>query len=72
MRAIKNIGKKIKKISPGQIRELDHYLDYLIDKRSIRTPKKLKQEWAGGLKDVKITSIALQKSLLDQPDTTGR
>ena len=65
MRAIKNIETKISQLSPGLIGELDHYLDYLINKRVVRMPKKLKQDWAGGLKDIKMTSIELQKLALD-------
>jgi len=65
MRAIKNIESKINQLSPGLIEELDHYLDYLINKRVVRKPEKLKQDWAGGLKDIKLTSIELQKLALD-------
>jgi len=65
MRAIKNIETKINQLTPGMIGELDHYLDYLINKRMVRKPKKLKQDWAGGLKDVKLSSIELQKLALD-------
>jgi len=65
MRALKNIETKINQLTPGLIEELDHYLDYLINKRIVRNPKKLKQDWAGGLKDIKMTSIELQKLALD-------
>ncbi|NJK95775.1 MAG: DUF2281 domain-containing protein [Bacteroidales bacterium] len=65
MRAIKNIETKIKQLTPGMIGELDHYLDYLINRRIVKKPKKLKQDWAGGLKDIKMTSIELQKLSLD-------
>jgi hypothetical protein len=65
MRTIKDIETKISKLSPGLIGELDHYLDYLINKRKIKNPKKLKQDWAGGLKDVKISALELQKKALD-------
>ncbi len=65
MRAIKNIETKISQLTPGLIGELDHYLDYLINKRIGRKPKKLKQDWAGGLRDIKMTSIELQKLALD-------
>ena len=65
MKAIKNIEIKINRLTPGMIKELDHYLDYLIHKRTVREPKKLKQDWAGGLKDIKLTSIELQKLALD-------
>ena len=65
MRAIQNIETKISQLSPGLIGELDHYLDYLINKRVIYRPKKLKQDWAGGLKEIKMSSIDLQKKALD-------
>lgn len=65
MKVIKNIETKINQLTPGMIGELDHYLDYLINKRIGRKPKKLKQDWAGGLKDIKMTSIELQKLALD-------
>jgi len=65
MRAIKNIESKISQLSPGLIGELDHYLDYLINKRIVHRPKKLSQDWAGGLKDIKMSAIDLQKKALD-------
>lgn len=65
MKAIKEIEAKINQLTPGMIRELDHYLDYLIHKRIAGQPKRLKQNWAGGLKDIKMTSIELQKLSLD-------
>ncbi|MGI6322248.1 MAG: DUF2281 domain-containing protein [Bacteroidales bacterium] len=65
MRAIKNIESKINQLTPGMIDELDKYLDYLINRKVIRKSKRLKQDWAGGLKDVKMTSIELQKKALD-------
>lgn len=41
--------------------ELDRYLDYLISKKTRHNPQKLRQDWAGGLKDIKMSSIELQK-----------
>jgi len=65
MRAIKNIETKINRLSPGLIGELDHYLDYLINKKVVRKSKKLKQDWAGGLNDIQMSAIALQKKALE-------
>lgn len=65
MKALKNIEAKISQLSPGLIGELDHFIDYLINKRPIRKPGKLKQNWAGGLKDIQMSSIDLQKKALD-------
>lgn len=65
MRALKNIESKISKLPPESIGELEHYLDYLINKKVVRKPNKLRQDWAGGLKDIKIPAIELQKKALD-------
>ena len=65
MRAIQNIESKISQLSPGLIGELDHYLDYLINKRVVPRQGKLKQDWAGGLKEIKMSAIDLQKKALD-------
>ena len=65
MKAIKNIEKKISQLSPELIDELDHYLDYLINKRTPGRPRELKQDWAGDLKDTGYTSLDLQKKSLD-------
>jgi hypothetical protein len=65
MNVIKNIEKKINQLTPGMIRELDRYLDYLINKRIAHKPRKLKQDWAGALKDIEMSSIELQKKALD-------
>ena len=62
---MKNIESKINQLTPSMMEELDRYLDYLINKRIVRKPKRLKQDWAGGLKDIKMTSIELQKKALD-------
>ena len=65
MRAIKNIESKINQLSPGLIEELDQYLDYLINKKVARRSNRLKQNWAGGLRDIKTTSVTLQKKALE-------
>jgi hypothetical protein len=64
MKAMKNIESKINQLTPSMIGELDKYLDYLINKKVIHKTKRLKQDWAGGLRDVKMTSIELQKKAL--------
>jgi hypothetical protein len=65
MKAIKEIEAKISQLSPGLIDELDHFLDRLINKNKDHQPSKLRQNWAGGLKDIKMSSIDLQKKALD-------
>ncbi len=65
MKAIKEIEQKIHQLSPGLIEELDTFLDYLINKKDTKKQKKLKQNWAGGLRGIKISAIELQKKALD-------
>ncbi len=60
---MENIEIKISQLTPGLIDELDHYLDYLINKKITKKPGKLAQDWAGGLKEEKYTSIELQKTI---------
>jgi hypothetical protein len=64
MKAIKNIESKISRLSPALIGELDHYLDYLINKKATHKSKKLRQDWAGRLKDIQMSAIDLQKKAL--------
>lgn len=65
MKAIKEIEQKILQLSPASMEELDSFLDYLITKKDSKGTTKLKQDWAGGLKDVKMSAIELQKKALD-------
>jgi hypothetical protein len=65
MKILKEIETKINKLSPDLIGELDQFLDYLINKKAIKKTGKLKQDWAGGLRDTKYSSITLQKKALD-------
>ena len=65
MKSIKDIEGKINQLSPALIEELDHYLDYLINKRTTKKSGKLTQDWAGGLKGENYNAIELQKKALD-------
>jgi len=64
MNTIKQIEEKINQLPPEFIGELERFLDELINKTKINQPKRLNQNWAGGLKDVKMSSIELQKKAL--------
>jgi hypothetical protein len=65
MKAIKEIEYKIHQLSPALMVELDSFLDYLINKKDKKKQKKLKQDWAGGLKEIEMSAIELQKKALD-------
>ena len=62
--SIKEINKKIKKIPPHLLPEINDYIDFLIEKHS-KTKEKKKSftfNWQGGLSDIskQYTSVDLQ------------
>lgn len=63
MKAIKEIEAKIIQLSPESFDELERFIDELIGKTKIHQPRKLVQNWAGVLKNIKMSSIELQKTL---------
>lgn len=65
MKTTKEIEAKIRQLPPEVFDELDRFIDELINKAPIQRPGKLKQNWAGGLKEEKMSSVALQKKALD-------
>ena len=65
MKTVKQIEEKISQLPPEAFDELDRFIDELINKALIQQPGKLKQNWAGGLKEVKMSSVELQKKALD-------
>lgn len=65
MKTIKDIEEKIKQLPAEAFDKLDQFIDELINKSLIQRPRKLKQSWAGGLKEVKMSSVELQKKALD-------
>lgn len=65
MSVLERIENKVNQLTPNSTEELSQFLDYLIAKQTDKPNKKLKQDWAGGLKDIKTTSVELQKKALD-------
>ncbi len=67
MNSLKTLEKKISQLPPGLIIKLDDYLDYLLSQNQLNIhANKLKQTWAGGLKEFnnKYSSLELQKLAL--------
>lgn len=65
MKTTKDIEEKIKQLPPESFDELNQFIDELIEKAKIHHPRKLKQNWAGKLKEEKMSSVELQKKSLD-------
>jgi len=65
MSVLESIENKVNQLTPNSAEELNQFLDYLITKQTNKQGKKLKQDWAGGLKNVDTSSVELQKKALD-------
>lgn len=61
------LEERIRDLPPEAQRELEEFLEILISKHSKRGSRRLKQNWAGGLRDLrdKYTSLELQKKSLE-------
>jgi hypothetical protein len=68
MKSIKDIENKVHKLPSNLLEEVDDYIDFLIFKKQKKEykGKKLKQKWAGALKQYnrEYTSVQLQKQAM--------
>ena len=64
---MENISEKIKNLPPELQREVENFVNSLMERKSGKTGRKLRQDWAGALKDFrgKYTSCELQKKALE-------
>jgi hypothetical protein len=60
------IEQKIKELPPELQHEVEDFIEFLIEKRMAKRRKKLRQDWAGALRDFhdQYTSLELQKKSL--------
>lgn len=61
------VEEKIKKLPPELHKEVEDYVDFLLARAKRKRGKKLKLDWAGGLKEYRdiYTSVELQRKILD-------
>ncbi len=61
------IEQKIRELPLELQHEVEDFIEFLIEKRKAKSGKKLRQDWAGALRDFRdqYTSIELQKKSLD-------
>jgi len=64
---MKNIEELIKELSPELRREVGDFVESLLKKRARKNGGRLRQDWAGALRDYrdKYTSLELQKKALE-------
>lgn len=61
------IEQKIKMLSPELQHEVEDFIEFLIARKKVKSGKKLRQDWAGALRDFRdqYPSLELQKKSLD-------
>lgn len=61
------IEEKIKKLPPDLRKEVEDFVDFLLEKTKYKKGKKPKLNWIGGLREYrdKYTSLELQKKALE-------
>ncbi len=62
-----SIQEMVKALPPELQREAEDFIRFLLEKRAKKKGKKLRQDWAGALKDFReqYTSLKLQKKALE-------
>ena len=57
------IEEMVKDLPPDLRQEVEDFIEFTLEKRSRKPPRKLRQDWAGALKGIrdKYTSLELQK-----------
>ncbi len=61
--AVQTIKEKVQQLSPQNQAEVIDFVDFLLSKEKTKERRKMKLDWAGGLKDLReqYTSIELQQ-----------
>ena len=64
---MESIQEKLNNLPPELKTEVNDFIDFLLKKIKRRHRKKLKLDWAGGLKEFKhkFTSLDLQKNIIE-------
>ena len=64
---MEDIEEMVKKLPPDLKREVEDFVNFLIEKKMRKHGRKLRQDWAGALKEYrdKYTSLELQKKALE-------
>ena len=67
MRALEETTKLIAQLPPELKQEVDDYVDFLNERRVRKAGRKMRQTWAGALKEYRneYTSLELQKKALE-------
>lgn len=64
---MRNIEEMIKELPPKLQKEVEEFVQFLLEKKAQKHGRKLRQDWAGALRDYRdqYTSLELQKKALE-------
>jgi len=64
---MENIEEMVKKLPPELKREVEDFVSFLIEKKVRKHGRKMRQDWAGALKDYRdqYTSLELEKKAFE-------
>jgi hypothetical protein len=64
---MRSIEDKIRELPPELRQEVEDFVDFLVERRARKSAGKLRQDWAGALRDYRdqFTSLELQKKALE-------
>jgi hypothetical protein len=64
---MERLEEMVKELPPGLQREVGDFVQFLIDREKRKVGKKLRQDWAGALRDYRdqYTSLELQRQALE-------
>ncbi len=64
---MRNIEEMIKELPPKLQKEVEEFVQFLLEKKAQKQGRKLRQDWAGALRDYRdqYTSLELQKKALE-------
>ncbi|MDO8670743.1 MAG: DUF2281 domain-containing protein [Dehalococcoidia bacterium] len=67
MKTVEEIRDMVNELPPGPQREVADFVEFLLRKGGRRARKKLRQDWAGALRDYRdeFTSLGLEQKALD-------
>lgn len=64
---MEKLEEKVRELPPQLQQEVEDFVDFLLKRQEQRKGKKLRQDWAGALRDFrdKYTALELQKKALE-------
>lgn len=67
VKTMQNLEERMKELPPELRQEVEDFIEFLVKKRAQKQGRKLRQDWAGAIKEFRdrYTSLELQKKALE-------